>query len=350
MYRRNSSNPSVCSTAASSVTTRPSFLWLTTNRRFQAQLAEATSRNERILASPTFEVSGPASADWPGIIEETFEFHNQGRPLADFNILTDDLAEISYASGTIGQAIGEVGRRLGSYVGELHDISEYQVVMLWPVAGSRIDRVAGFTNVLEGYKLDWSTWYRSFGEADRSALPFSAYNRARLYFDMRLVPIAVADLHRLCLNLDDDDAILPKSNLTRLSQSHFFSVVDGMFDFTQVSRMRARDSKRARDAADWYGTVTDQPTALGKRIARCLNELGLSAKHEVTISAGSATCRADILVRRRPELVKATGAAPNVLVELKAYSTANTMPAAIRDAVRGTLRKYAQFASFLDRL
>ena len=143
------------------------FLWLTTNRRFQAQLAEATSRNERILASPTFEVSGPASADWPGIIEETFEFHNQGRPLADFSILTDDLAEISYASGTIGQAIGEVGRRLGSHVEELHDISEYQVVMLWPVAGSRIDRVAGFTNVLEGYKLDWSTWYRSFGEADR---------------------------------------------------------------------------------------------------------------------------------------------------------------------------------------
>lgn len=325
------------------------FIWLTTSRKFQTQLADATSRNERILTAPTFEVSGPERDEWPGIIEETFEFHNRSKPLADFSVLADDLDEVSYASGTIGQAIGEVGRRLGAHVDELHDISEYQVVMLWPVTGTRIDRVAGFTNVLDGYKLDWGTWYRSFGEADRAGLPFDAYNRARLYFDMRLVPIAVADLHRLCLNLDDDEATLPRSNLTRLSLSHFFSVVDGTFDFASVSRMRARESKRASAASDWYSTVTDQPTALGKRIARCLRELQLEAQHEVTINAGAATCRADILVRRRPEILKETSAAPNVLVELKAYSTANTMPATIRDAVKGTLRKYAQFASFLER-
>jgi hypothetical protein len=105
------------------------FLWLTTSKEFQGDLAEATSRNERILVARSFEIAGPVQAAWPQIIEETFEFHNHGQMLADFDVLRDDLDEISYASGTIGQAIEEVGRRLGPHASRLQDISDYQVVM-----------------------------------------------------------------------------------------------------------------------------------------------------------------------------------------------------------------------------
>jgi hypothetical protein len=289
-------------------------------------------------------VTGPSKAAWPDIVEETFEFHNRDEALADYLVLRDDLEEISWASGTLGQAIEEVGRRLGGHLPQLHDISDYQVVMLWPVTGTRIDRVAGFTNIREGYKLDWPSWFRSFEERDRVGLPLEAYNRARLYFDVRLVPIAVADLHRLCMNLDDDECPLAASYLERFRLSHFFSVVNGSWDPGAVRRLRARESERATVAAEWYEGVTTQPVALARRIARVLRQLGLVAQPEYEVTANGATVRADIRVVR-----PAGSGVSNVLVEMKAYSTANTMPSTIRDAVRGTLRKYAQFAGFLGR-
>jgi hypothetical protein len=78
-----------------------------------------------------------------------------------------------------------------------------QVVMLWPVTdATRISRIANFTHPREGYQLDWNAWYRELSRPDREQLPHEAYNRARLYFDMRLVPIAAADLRPLCRSLD----------------------------------------------------------------------------------------------------------------------------------------------------
>lgn len=48
------------------------FIWLTTDRSFQASLEAATSRNKRILARAGFEMEGLPRSDWPGIIEDTF--------------------------------------------------------------------------------------------------------------------------------------------------------------------------------------------------------------------------------------------------------------------------------------
>jgi hypothetical protein len=321
------------------------FVWLTTSRDFQAELAGATTRNERILVTRSFEVSGPEKEDWPDIIEETFEFHNHDTALAEYDVLRDDLEEIAYASGTIGQAILEVGRRLALKRDQLRDISEYQVVMVWPVDGSRIDRVTAFTNQAQGYKLDWNAFYQSFDESSRHSLPFHAYNRTRLYFDVRLVPVAIADLHRLALRLDspDEDVPLATSYVNRLGESHFATVVSGAWGSQPWSRMRARDSKRAAEAATWYEGVTGQSVALGRRIARSFREMGYTSRHEETINAGNTSVRTDVYVERPAGVLP-----PKVLLELKVFSTQNTMPATIRDQIRGTLRKYANFAGFLD--
>jgi hypothetical protein len=164
-----------------------------------------------------------------------------------------------------------------------------------------------------------------------------------LYFDV-LVPIAVADLHPLGHALDLDRPPLAPSYLARFRNSHLFGVVSGSYDPAAASRLRARASKRADDAAAWYETITNQPVPLGRRLALIFENLGLPSTHEATVVARNHTCRTDVLVQR-----DANGLPPKVLVEVKAFSTQNTMPAAICDAVRGTLRKYAQLAGFLER-
>ncbi|WP_196773926.1 hypothetical protein [Methylorubrum extorquens] len=118
------------------------FVWLTTDRQFQSQLAEATTRNRRILQSSDFEIYGPPRDSWPSIIEETFRFHNQEKDLSDYEILVSDLTASADTRSTLGAAIEEVGTRLYSTAHQLHDMSSYQVVMLWPVTdGTRISRV-----------------------------------------------------------------------------------------------------------------------------------------------------------------------------------------------------------------
>jgi hypothetical protein len=181
------------------------FIWLTTSRDFQKHLSDATSRNRRILVSDKFELTGPQRSNWPHIIEETFRFHNDDRDLADFEVLNDALTEMSHNSESLGDAIGVAGARLASYTRSLHDVSKYLVIMLWPVSdGLRIQRVQQFTDARQGYKLDWNSWYRDLNSDDKRQLPLQELNRARLYFDMRLVPIAVADLYPLCQELDND--------------------------------------------------------------------------------------------------------------------------------------------------
>ncbi|WP_081056374.1 ATP-binding protein [Burkholderia territorii] len=320
------------------------FIWLTTSKDFQSLLATATSRNRRILASPDFELPGPASADWPQIIEETFRFHNQDKDLADYEILDADLREISSKEDSIGDAIQTAGERLFAYVRSLHDLSTYQVVMLWPVSdGLRIQRIQQFSDTRQGYKLDWNAWYRQLNPDDQRQLPLREFNRARLYFDMRLVPISVADLHPLCKNLDSNNETLHKSYLDRFKNTHFHSLVSGQWNAEAYSPLRERESQRASAARAWYETVTNNPVGLGKRIAKVLTAVGTSAEHEQTIESPHGKVRADVLIPR--ELSQG----PNIIVELKAYSAENTMPSTICNAVQTTLRRHAQFAGFLQR-
>lgn len=203
------------------------FIWLTTNRTFQSDLVNATTRNRRILSSPNFEIEGPAVSDWPAIVEETFSFHNMGQPLADYLLLEDDLKRISQNSSTIGDAIEETGRQLGAAGASpaLQDISKYQVVMLWPVTdGLRISRILQFTDARQGYKLDWAAWHRSLNGDDQRSVELRELNRARLYFDVRLVPIAAADLETIFRN-SKDKRDLAKTSLERFSSTHFYSIV-----------------------------------------------------------------------------------------------------------------------------
>lgn len=320
------------------------FLWLTTSKEFQKSLAAATSRNKRILVSSDFVLAGLSKEEWPPIIEETFQFHNQERTLSDYEILDRDLDEISRDEPTIGSAIEATGTRLARYSTSLHDLSTYQVVMLWPVTdGLRISRVQQFTDPRQGYKLDWNAWYRQLNADDQQQLPVREYNRARLYFDMRLVPIAAADLFPLCRELNDDNFKLGKSYLERFEDTHFFSIVSGKWNPDAFAPLRERESKRANEAREWYEKVTNQPTQLGRRIAKCLTQLGLSASYEQTVSSRHGKVRADVLIDRAPV------SPPNILVEMKAFSPENTMPSTICQAVATTLRRHAQFAGFLQR-
>lgn len=320
------------------------FIWLTTSRDFQFTLSSATSRNRRILVDSAYEVRGPSSEEWPAIITETFSFHNQGRHLSDYQILDPDLTEIGAEHTTIGSAIEEVGHRLASYATSLHDLSDYQVVILWPVTdGLRITRIQQFTDARQGYKLDWSAWYRQLNAEDQKQLPLREFNRARLYFDVRLVPIAAADLHPLCRELDDDEYTLHQTYLKRFKVTHFFSIITGNWNPDAYAPLRERESQRAEDALKWYAEVTRQPTKSGRRIAQALNALGLSANFEQTVSSVYGRVRADVLINRAPL------APSNVIVELKAFSPENTMPSTITSQVQTTLRRHAQFAGFLQR-
>ncbi|WP_231556321.1 hypothetical protein, partial [Cryobacterium sp. MLB-32] len=82
--------------------------------------------------------------------------------------------------------------------------------------------------------------------------------------------------------------------------------------------------------------------ALGERIARVFSLLGFESKHEGQLRSPHRNVRADIVVNRE-------GAQQSIVcLELKAFSTDGTRPSSIRDAIRGTLRKYAQFAGFIE--
>lgn len=321
------------------------FLWLTTSREFQADLAGATSRNERILLAPDFELSGPAKDDWPEIVEETFAFHNQGQPLADFEVLRSDIENVADDAATLGQAIEEVGERLAAYTSELQDMSQFQVVMLWPVTdGLRITRVAGFTNARDGYRLDWNAFSRELNEDDRRTLPLSELNRARLYFDLRLVPIAAADLYPLCRNPDKEIETIGQSYVDQFARSHFVSLVGETWNPSTYSPLRERESERSRIAREWYDEIaTQDPTLIGRRIAMALRQLGWEARHEETIRSSSSSVRADVAVDRPASQQS------KLIVELKAFSTDGTRPSSIKDAVRVTLKRHAQFAGFLAR-
>lgn len=319
------------------------FIWLTTDRSFQADLVNATTRNRRILASPNFEIEGPAVKEWPTIIEETFSFHNKGQALPDYQLLETDLIEISNAAATLGEAIEQTGHRLTGAEPVLQDISKYQLMLLWPVTdATRIERILRFTDSRQGYKLNWSAWLQSLNVEDQRSIELRQLNRARLYFDVRLVPIAAADLQGIYR--PDAAELMPKAALDRFSKTHFYSLVAGTWNPATYATLRERgESQRADEARLWYQSVTSDPTSIGKSIARALTKLGIRSDHEFKLKSPNGSLRADVLCERN------AGIRPEVIVELKAFSPDNTRPSSIAEAVRATLRKHAIFAGFIKR-
>ena len=275
------------------------FIWLTTNLGFRDLLVEATNRNKRILLDNRFIIVGPKKEEWPRIIEETFSFHNSEKALADYGIIQNDLVDIARDTKTIGSAIEIVGEKLGENLEDVQNLSDYQVILMWPVADSlRNQRVMQFSKPREGYKLNWDAWFNELNDEDRLQLPLKELNRSRLFFDLRIIPVRVADLHKLCLNLEDDNVNLAKTYLTRFQQTHFFHVVSNSWVTYDYNPVRERESKRSEEAREWYSTITDKPTQIGRRIAHIFKECGIEATHETTITSHHSSVRADVYVKR----------------------------------------------------
>jgi len=330
-------------------TTPTLFLWLTTSREFQAELVAATSRNARLLARGDFELTALPRPDWADVIEETFDFHNEGQELADFQLLRPTLDEVARQAPTLGAAIEETGSLFGHE--PLHDLSEYQVIMLWPVTdGQRLANVRNFTNPRAGYRLDWNAFYRALNVKDQQQLPLDAYNKTRLYFDVRLVPIQAADLQNVCQNLTDPDAAPAPSYLESFTRTHLFGLVSDVWDPEAYRPMKdhGEASTRAKAAREWYPTVNTKPTTLGHRLAACFTALMLPATAEKEVTTPHSRVVADVLVDRAAHS-EGVGDRRQVILELKAYAPANTTPSVIAGQIRNTLKKHAQLAGYLAR-
>lgn len=320
------------------------FLWLTTSEAFRNSLADAARRNERLLLDGNFELLGPNRDDWPSIIEELFEFHNPGEQLADYQVLESELERLAVDSHTIGHAIGEVANELSDHIESLHDLSKYCVYMIWPVSdGTRLQRIQQFTEPRQGYKLNWNAWYRQMAGVLKSA-PLNELNKARLYFDLRIIPIQVADLHMLFRNLDDEAPELGGSYLEQFKRTHLFSILAGGWKPESYTPMRERpESKRAEDARAWYLENTQFPTKIGRRLAHVLRKSGFVAQHEQDIETPFSRVRADVLVRGRQT------APENVIIELKAFAPEGTMPSTICEQARITMRRHAELLGLLKK-
>ncbi|MBS5956661.1 MAG: hypothetical protein KIC73_07080 [Clostridiales bacterium] len=320
------------------------FIWLSTSLEFCKKLVAATSRNQRILLKDDFSISGPEKKFWVSIIEETFSFHNAEQALADYEVIETDIQKVVSLSSTIGEAIEKVGDLLGRSIDDLQNLSEYQVILMWPVADStRNQRVLQFAKPREGYKLNWDIWYNELNEEDKRQLPLKELNRARLYFDVRIIPVRVADLYKMCTDLYDEKYIIFATYLERFKKTHFFHVVSDNWETYDYNPVRERESKRSEEAQKWYETVTDKPTLIGRRIASALTQCGMMARHERTLKSEYGSVRADVYTTRNES------SKPRVIIELKLFSSENTMPSSIKDAIKTTLKRHAQFAGFLQR-
>ena len=320
------------------------FVWLTTSQEFQKLLVDATSRNSRILSADKFEIKGPEKDQWEDILLETFSAHNSDAPLADYDILPGDIQEIAKRKPTLGDTIEAVADKLAESIPDFQNLAEFRVCILWPVTdGARINLIHQFTEPKQGYKVNFDAWYRSLNEQDQKTLPFHAFNRARLYFDLRLIPIAAADLQPICKNLDEDYFDIQESYRKRLKNTHLFSIVTGEWDPKKYVPLRERRSGRADAARVWYPSVTSKPTRIGRRLAQCFTELGIQSEYEKEIKTRHSTVKADILCES-----PRTGERKTIL-ELKAFAPEQTMPSTIANQIRITLRRHAQLAGFLEK-
>jgi adenylate kinase family enzyme len=320
------------------------FLWLTTDIPFQQKLERACSRNTRLLIDKNFTIHGPDKSDWLRIVEETFSFHNSEKPLSDFNIVSTDIEKIILKCETIGRCLESTAELLAENIPDIQNLSEYQIILVWPVADdTRMQRVLQFTRPREGYLLNWDAWKRELNSQDQATLPLHEYNRARLYFDMRLVPIRVADIHKLCNDLDNPSPTFGQTYLDWFKKTHLYHIISGNWDNYDYNPVRTRTSARGDDAKQWYDTVTTQPTKIGKRLSLVLKELGEKAEYEQEITSKYSTIKADIFVEPNQ------GNTKEKIIELKVYSSKSTVPSSIKDQIKVTLRRHAQFAGFLQR-
>ncbi|WP_299367878.1 hypothetical protein [uncultured Tateyamaria sp.] len=320
------------------------FVWLTTSEEFQELLVQATSRNSRILVQKNFSIDGPPKDEWPEIVLDTFAAHNSEAPLSDFDILPTDIAEISKRKDTLGDTIEAVAERLVDSIPDFQNIAEYRVCMLWPVTdGARINLIHQFTEPKQGYKLNFDAWHRSLNVQDQKTLPLHELNRARLYFDFRLIPIAAADLQPICQRLDEEKFEFRKSYTDRIRTTHLYSIISGKWNSANYAPLRERKSQRADAAREWYPSVTQHPTKIGKRIAQCFSHMGVPSEYEEKIETRHSSVTADVLCAAPFEGQRQT------IIELKAFAPENTMPSTIAGQIRITLKKHAQLAGFLAR-
>jgi adenylate kinase family enzyme len=320
------------------------FIWLTTSREFQSSLVVSTRRNKRILASSDFEVKGPDKSEWTKIINDTFSIHNNEKALSDYLIIDTDIEKIVFENDTIGGSIEMVGELLAEQIDDIQDLSEYMIVLFWPVSDSiRNQRVMQFSRPREGYKLDWDSFFRELSNDDKKLLPLDVYNRTRLYFDFRIIPFRVADMHRLFLDLDNDSFSLGKTYLTRFKNTHFFHILNNNWENYSYNPVRERESQRSIDAAEWYKGVTSQPTKVGKRLAKIIKETGFNASYEKEISTEFSTVKADVYVEKDSVQNK------KLILELKVYAAENTMPSTIKEQIKVTLRRHALLAGFMTK-
>lgn len=220
------------------------------------------------------------------------------------------------------------------------------MILIWPCADTtRHQRITQFTLPREGYKLNWDAFTRELNDSDRSQLPLHEYNRTRLYFDVRLVPLKVADLYKLCTDLDKDNPDFGNTYLDWFKRTHFYQLAAGIWNQANYNPARdVEDSKRATEAEAWYNSgITQNPVKLSKRIARILSALGLSADYEKELSSHYSTIKADIFCSPIPQNDK------KIIIEMKAFSSENTMPSTIKEQIKITLRRHAQFAGFISR-
>lgn len=313
------------------------FIWLTTSLDFQRELIRATTRNRRIVVRDDFKLEGPHREEWPDIIEETFQFHNTNQSLADYDILIEDLFTVSIECETLGAAIESIGGKVGQFDQRLINLSEYAVIMLWPVTNNhRTALVNAFSDTRNGYKLDWSAWFKSLNHDDKLRYPLHQLNRTRLYFDFRLIPIPAASIFNLCKTLETDQTQFQRTHLLTFTQTHFYSVVSGAWNPERYTPIQIGQSRRATEAETWYKTVTTSPTRLGKRLSRVLQSLGHDARYEHDIESQHGIIRPDIYIEATRKL----------LIELKVYSPYNTINSRINSAIGTTLKKYARFSGF----
>ncbi len=319
------------------------FLWLTTSAAFRDELVAATSRNQRILAKRDFSITGPPRPDWSNIISSTFEFHNGGKILADCQIMPADLARECDEATTIGDAIKRIGDRLSDQLPRLGDISDYRLIQVWPVAdGQSIERVQHFANPVPGYTLNWSAFEQRLVEEDRNSDTLAGLNKARLYFDMRVVPLPISYLQPICRSLDDPAYVVPKTSTDRWQTVHLHRLVAGTWADTAFGPLKERDAEKTA-VNRWYADIPAQQALVCQRLAALYSQLGFTADAQREIKTASSRVLADVGVDRP------TSAERTSLLELKVFAANRITPATVRDQIKSTLRKYAVLAGFIPR-
>ena len=108
---------------------------------------------------------------------------------------------------------------------------------------------------------------------------------------------------------------LGKTYIDRFQQTHFYHVVSDGWKEYDYNPVRERESQRSSDAAQWYATVTDKPTQIGRRLASIFRKCDFEACYEEMIESKHSKVKADVFVMRQGV------EKDKVIIELKVYSS-----------------------------